>query len=69
MNKKKEELSYYLGKQRQLQLDFETARTALLSFNKIFDEWLQDTLSMKDKKGQVHLTEILSAWDSLDDQA
>lgn len=60
---KKEELKTYIEKYNELKVKFETAQQDFIAFNKMFDAWLQSATRLTDAKGQIHLSEILSAWD------
>jgi len=45
----------------------ELAQQEWVAYNKVFNEWLQQNLDFKDRKGEVHMCEILQK--ALSDQS
>ena len=42
-------------------------RQEIDAFDKSFNGWLQESLGIKDHKGTIHLSELLTIWSSSND--
>ena len=63
---KGEKLKEHYDKIREIKIKVELVQQEWIAYNKLFNEWLQDSLGMKEQKGEVHLTELLTKWDQID---
>lgn len=62
---RKEELKYHLNKLNEIQERLRKAQEEFTAHNSIFNKWVQDKLGFSDDNRQVHLAEILSKWDTV----
>lgn len=69
MTSRKEKLETHLEKLKEIKLRLKLAQDEWLAYNKLFNEWIQNELDVKDQKGELHLSEILALWDKKNDSA
>ena len=65
MVNKKDELKKWLEKLNESKLAVKETQEKSLAYNKEFNQWIQDTLGIEETRGELHLAEILSLWDSV----
>ena len=61
----KERLNEHLQKIIQLKIVFKKAQDEWIAYNQLFNSEMQEHLGLTDDKTELHLTEILTAWDKL----
>lgn len=64
---RQEKLKEHLTKLKEIKVELKLAQDKWLAHNKLFNEWIQDELGVKNQQGELHLTEILSMWDEKSD--
>jgi hypothetical protein len=69
MNTRKEKLKTHLEKLKEIKLRLKLVQDEWVAYNKLFNEWIQEEIDVKEHKGELHLSEILSLWDSKNDSA
>ena len=63
----REQLKDHLMKITQCKAELKLAQDNWIARNKIFNEWMQKTLGVEETKSELHLTEILTKWDKIND--
>lgn len=65
--KHKEELYKRLQRLMDKKANLKLAQDDWLAENKSYNDWMQLTLKIQDRKDEMHLAEILKLWDELSD--
>lgn len=63
----KSELPLRLKRIQDKRAALKLAQEDWLAENKSFNDWAQETLGVKDHQGEMHLSEILTKWDLINE--